>query len=1010
MRYRRRWWNRLAEALRRPGLAAAGWFLAGWTAWAGQNYFIRTWHADDGLPQNAVSTVTQTRDGYLWIGTYSGLARFDGVRFVIFNNNNTPAMYSSRVTALFEDSAGNLWIGYEGGGLARYWEGAFFAVKGLPAWNGRKVLAIGEDQEGNIWALGADGAMLRIRDRTLIEPPFPGTADYGSLLRDRQGRIWVFWSGKIFQLQGDRLVPVDFGLPPGSNYIQGACVARAGGLWIMAQGLMRRWEDGVWADEAVAAPWGGSAAVTAVVERRGGGFAAGIVDNGVSLVQPDGSCIHFSRTNGLSSDWVRSVCEDREGNVWLGTGNGLGVLRPGKVASVEAPDGWQGRAVLSVCPAGDGSVWIGTEGAGIYHYDPAWDRWRHYGSAEGLPNLFIWSLAIDPGGRLWAGTWGGGLVMRDGDRFRCPAGLESLTVPVLALLPQGSNNLWIGTETGLGHFRDGEFENFGHNAGLIFPDVRCVARDAQGTVWFGMMGGGLGILSNGSIRQLRHGQGLSSEFVQCLEVETNGNVWVGTFGGGLSRYRNGSFAGIGSRQGLPNDVICSIEDDERGYFWFSSHGGIFRVSKDQLNRCADGELESVSCLSLVRSDGLETLECSGGFQPASCRTPDGRLWFPTSRGLTVVDPKERRVNYMPPPVEIEDLLVDGLPAEREETDPPKVIIPPGSSRIEIFFTALSLTAPEKVRFKYRLEGMEKDWVDAGNRRSATFSFLPPGRYEFRVIACNNDGIWNEVGQSVILIALPHFWQTLWFKAGAGTLLVLVVGGLAVFETSRRMRWKVERLQREQAVERERARIAKDIHDDLGASLTRITLLSQSARSQLDDPAQAASSIDRVYSTAHDLTRAMDEIVWAVNPAQDTLESLAGYLGKFAQDFLGAAGISCRLDFSVELPPWPLGAEARHNLFLAFKEVLNNIVKHAGATEVRVSLSSESHLFTLCIEDNGRGFDPSHPSAPDQPADGNGVGNIQRRLREIGGRCDLESSPGRGTRVRFIVPVAPRRRP
>jgi signal transduction histidine kinase len=406
---------------------------------------------------------------------------------------------------------------------------------------------------------------------------------------------------------------------------------------------------------------------------------------------------------------------------------------------------------------------------------------------------------------------------------------------------------------------------------------------------------------------------------------------------------------------------------------------------------------------------MPTLECSGGLQPAGCRTADGRLWFPTTQGLVGVNPDDVKVNRLPPPVVFEELRVDGQlvkPTGRIDAPPQ---IPPGRQRFEFRYTGLSFTVPEKVRFRVQLEGVEKDWTEAGTERVAVYRYIQPGDYTFRVIACNNDGIWNDEGAAYSFQVLPHFWQTWWFRLLSGLAAAALVAGSVWFIARRRLHRKLERLERQQAIERERARIAKDIHDDLGASLTRITMLSQSVRGEVEESAPAARDLDRIYTTARELTRAMDEIVWAVNPKHDTLDSLATYLGRFAQDFLAAAHVRCRLDVPMHLPAWPLTAETRHNLFLAFKEALHNIVKHAAAAEVRVSLIIERQAFTLCIEDQGRGFltqTPAKVAAPDSArlATGNGLSNMQQRLAEIGGRCEIQSAPGTGTKVAFIVPV------
>ncbi len=485
-------------------------------------------------------------------------------------------------------------------------------------------------------------------------------------------------------------------------------------------------------------------------------------------------------------------------------------------------------------------------------------------------------------------------------------------------------------------------------------------------------------------------------------------LWIGTFGGGLDRYANGHFTVINRQQGLPNSVIGDIEEDGRGDFWMSSYDGIIQVSEADLNRCADGKTNGVHWRTYGIDDGMPAVECSEGLQPAGCRTPDGRLWFPSSKGLVAVNPSDVRTNTLPPPVRIEAALVDGQLAPWA-TEGPLIKIRPGRHRLEFQYTGLSFVDPDKVRFKYRLHGFETRWIDAGTARTANFNYLPPGRYSFQVIACNNDGVWNDTGASLPFSVLPFFWQTLWFRLLASAAVLAAGCGLVWFDTHRRMRRKLERLERKRAVELERARIASDIHDDLGAHLTRISMLTESARGDLDDAERTAADLKQIHDTAHELTRAMDEIVWAVNPRHDTLEGLASYLEKFAQVLLAAAGIRCRLDIPMEFPPWCLTADVRHNLFLAFKEALHNVVKHSAATEASIRLTAGTNSFELVITDNGRGFTPG--TVPERPpgdsarlSAGNGLENLTRRLSELHGYCHIQSAPGRGTTVTFTVPV------
>jgi signal transduction histidine kinase len=732
----------------------------------------------------------------------------------------------------------------------------------------------------------------------------------------------------------------------------------------------------------------------------------GTSSDGLWLVYPgqtNSSWLHLVSTNGLPSDWVISLWEDRELNLWCGTGAGLVVVRPNNLETVSPPDNWKNRPVLSVLPAQNGALWVGTEGAGLYRLQNG--GWTNFYSDQGIRNPYVWSLALDGAGKVWAGTWGGGLFAEKVDAFNVAPGLENFQPPMPALLFVG-NELWIGTPAGASRYRAGKLEQFNEVAGTPFGDVRAMAQDKTGALWFGTAGSGVVFLRDGNLRRFKKSDGLSSDDIECLHFADDGALWVGTFGGGLNRFKDGKFSVISRDQGLPNNVIGHIESDGRGFFWMSSYGGILRASEKDLNRGADGELAEVAFLNYGINDGLPTLECSEGLQSAGGKTADGRLWFPTAKGLVVVDPAGARINPLPPPVRIEEMRVDDKKfADGNDAGPLK--IPPGRHRIEFEYTGLSFVAPEKVRFKCRLKNFESEWADAGTKRVATYNYIPPGNYSFQATACNNDGVWNETGASLKFDVLPYFWQTTWFHVLGGMATVLAASSVVWFETRRRMRRRVERAERQRDIERERTRIARDIHDDLGAQLTRITMMSESARGELANPERAAAGLEKIYDTARELTRSMDEIVWAVSPRHDTLESLATYLEKFAHDWLGTAGIRCRLDLPLQFPEWHLSSETRHNVFLAFKEALHNAVKHAGASEVLIRLAVQEKSFELAVEDNGRGFAVGEKAKDVFPtqgraASGNGLENMKRRLAAIGGSCEIQSAPGAGTKVVFSL--------
>lgn len=980
------------------------------------SYVTRAWQSDEGLPGNAVTGVLQARDGYLWISTYSGLARFDGVRFTVFDDHNTPALASSRLTSLFEAADGTIWLGHESGEVTRCRNGRFEQVQVLAPWTSGKIVSIATDESGEAWLLHQDGLLARVRDGLVLKPEDGGAPNLVMLARSESGAIWVARGGRVSKLEHGRLTTEQFGLEPTNSFIQGIGAARDGGLWVVVGGRVRKWREGRWAEDRGASPWG-AAPILTLLETREGFLVAGTSQQGCCLLFPgrDFERVEFNRARGFPSDWITSACEDREGDLWIGTGGGgVVVVRPGKVQTVAPPDQWQGRPLLSVCAGRDGTIWVGTEGAGLYRLRDG--SWTNFSMQAGVTTPYVWSVAQDAQGRLWAGTWGGGLLLRRGEGFEPAPGLERINSPMTALLPARDGGLWVGTGAGLFHDQNGAATWLARNEGRMLRDVRAIAEEHSGTVWLGLYGGGLGQLKNGQVRQFRRAEGLASDYISCLHLEPDGALWIGTSGSGLNRFKEGRLALIDQQHGLPSNSIGYIAEDDQGYFWMSSHNGIFRVSKTELARCAEGQLNTVHCLAYGLSDGLPTLLCSSGLQPGVCRTADGRLWFATSKGLAIVDPHNVTTNQLPPPVIIEEFRVDdkAVSLEGEKSDSKesrsrrrKLEIPPGRHRFEFQYTALSFVAPEKVQFKHRMDGLDTEWVPVEGKRSANYNYLPPGNYTFHVTACNNDGVWKEAGVDLGFTVLPYFWQTLWFRLPAGGLVAVAVGGLAWFDTRRRMRRKLEQLERQRALERERGRIAKDIHDDLGASLTRISMLSQTARGETENVQQVGLCLDEIYGTARELTRALSEIVWAINPQHDRLDSLATYLEKFAHDYLRAGGMRCRLDLPEQVPPWPLTAEVRHNLFLAFKEAINNTLRHSGATEVHVSLVVKADALVWQLEDNGCGFDlETVGPSPGSSRSGNGLPNMRRRLQEIGGRAEVQSVPGRGTKVVFVVPVNP----
>jgi ligand-binding sensor domain-containing protein len=550
-----------------------------------------------------------------------------------------------------------------------------------------------------------------------------------SLVRGQDGAVWVDREGRVSLLKHGELQLVEFGTttPETYPYIQGFAASRDGGLWVACNGNIRKWKDGGWTADLGAAPWGWNT-VANLVETSAGVLAGGTSGTGLWLMFPDQTnvpALHFDHTNGLASDWVISMWEDREGNLWCGTGAGLVVIRPNNIETISPPDKWKGRPVLSVLPATDGAVWVGTEGAGLYRLQTG--GWTNFGTEQGIRNSYIWSLAEDGAGQIWAGTWGGGLFQREDDTFDYAPGLENVLLPIPALLFL-HDELWIGTTDGALLYQKGKFKRFNEIAGEPFGDVRAIAQDKSGALWFGTAGGGLVRLQNGNFTRFKKSDGLSSDFIECLHFTDDGGLWIGTFGGGLNRFKDGKLSVVNCEQGLPNGVIGHLEEDGRGFLWMSSYGGILRASERDLNRCADGEIAKVPFLTYGINEGLPTLECSEGLQPAGGKTADGRLWFPTAKGLVVVNPGKATINPLPPPVRIEEMRVDDKKfAEGSAAEPVK--IPPGRHRIEFEYTGLSFVAPERLR-----AGVGGCWHEAGGDlqlHPARELFVPGDRVQQR---------------------------------------------------------------------------------------------------------------------------------------------------------------------------------------------------------------------------------------------------------------------------------------
>ena len=1020
------------QALRWPGVMLALLFIGAATL-HGQEYSVQNWHIEDGLPDEEINTIAQTPDGYLWVGTYKGLARFDGEKFKVFKTETNPDLPDSRICNLLTDHEGTLWIGTLDGNLRLKKGNRFEPVQpplpltldpdkkrppGSWLWGFHSDLIA--DGEGSIWWQATGKGIARLKaGRWTVFTAANGlpTGIIRQMVCDQEGHVWIEAGGKLYGFYNERW---NASRPEMQFKGTGAVLAPAvkGGLWVaqpeiswpLDGGQVRRLANQQWQAPALIIPpmhnpyW---IEVSCLREDQAGHLWVGSYFGGLSYFDAQGQR-HEVKADALQAQQTLAISclfEDHQGNIWAGANSGLYRLTPEPLTMLPLLEGNQ--QIFTACATPDGAVWAGTETAGVFRFQagrfsPVEGDW-----GPGTPQIF--SLFNDSHSNLWAGT-ASGLFRLEGNRFRRvlqPTQLQ--TNWISAIFEDRAGCLWFGTATGLFSCRDGVFTAY-----PLAVDIRCLAEDGAGDLWVGTMGSGLLRLPAGNSRTLTRVESFPAIDARALLYDRSGTLWVGGWGSGLFRREHDGdrdrFANFTSADGLPSDRIAYISTDDHGRLWLLSNNGIIGIAPETLQNYVRGESLPLLWLHFSSTEGLANRLCSTWGQPVSTRTADGRLWIPDMDQICVFDPAKALSQFIAPNVLVESVLADGkeVPFTPEES----LRCASGTRRFEFHYSAIDLLDSQALRFQYKLEGMDRDWMNAGNQRTAYYSQLPPGNYTFRVMVGERDGQWHEAPESVRVQVIPRFWERRWVQILAVTLFALGIAGLFMFEDRRKLKRRWEWMEMQNAVGRERMRIARDIHDNLGSSLTHIAQLSELAQADFDQPKEAKSHIDEIFTTARQVARSVDEIVWAIDPINDSLELSFAYIFKMAQDFLRTGGIKCRLDLPETLPALSFSSSVRHHLYLAVREALNNIVKHAAATEVQLRLNVDvaRKNLTITIADNGRGFkvptDPAATPASPGTGGGHGLGNMIYRLKTIGGRCELESRPGQGTVIRLLLPLKP----
>ena len=733
------------------------------------------WGTEEGLPQNDVPALAQSRDGYLWLGTELGLVRFDGLHFTVFDKSNTPELRSNKVDALLVDRAGDLWIGTVGGGLTRYSAGKFQTFTNKNGLSSDSVLSLFEDRAGNLW-VGTDGGGLDCFRDGRVTAAYTtrnglSNNEVFALAEDRAGNLWIGTHDGLTRFSKGEFH--NYGLAEGLSSASIHClyVARDGTLWIGTVGgglLQLKNENFQTMTTRDGLP---SNVIDSVHEDSRGTLWIGTGGGGLArLIR--GTLTVYGEKEGLPNDTVWSLLEDRTGSLWMGTG-GAGVARLSEgnlFTSYGTREGLSRPVTLPIFEDHAGNLWIGTDG-GLNRFRDG--KFSVLTTRHGLASDFIFSISETADQSLWVGTRKGLNRLKDGriETYTKANGLPGDSVLVTYAGYDGT--LWIGTRAGLGAWKNGKITTYTTEDGLSSNIVRSLYEDAQHTLWIGTAGGGLNVLRHGRFEVLDSHRGLSNDVVISIHQDGDGVLWIGTDGGGLNRLKDGTFHAITTKDGLTDDAIFRILEDDSRNLWMSSNKGVFRIAIQALNDFADNKTSRISPITYGVPDGMKTRECNGGFQPAGWKARDGTLWFPTMKGITMVDP--RKVARRSPPLiaVLERTLIDGRVVNPDENTQ----VPPGRGELQFRYTAPELRFAHRVVFRYKLDGFDRDWVEACSRRTAFYTNIPPGQYRFEVMASNGDGEWNSPASFMDFSLKPHFFQTRWFYLlCALAFIAVIIGG------------------------------------------------------------------------------------------------------------------------------------------------------------------------------------------------------------------------------------------
>jgi len=967
-----------------------------------QNYRLTQYGMEEGLPQSTINDIIQTRDGYIWLATFGGLVRFDGVSFTTYDRSNTKGMRSDRILHLFEDSSGAIWLSTEGG-LLKFENGecTFYLIEENSFVYSPSVMK--EDSQGTLWLL-ANGKTFKVEGDSVVMVDIVQDSVMAKEAIQSSDGVWLAHENEILRTYGDKVVQV-FDLSSDINHIIEDFVelpensgeyffgTTGDGVFNYKDGSLKLYT----ADDGLRSRYTWNFYVDSKENLW--------VTSYLGMSFWNGSGFTPLELNGVSDDIQLSrVFEDIEGNYWIGThGNGLLKFRPAQISTIGLKDGLKNDKMLSLTTLNDGTYVFATNCGGIYSYDPSSQTLKQPIISDLLPNQCIWSVFQDSKDRIWFGSrilYRSNSLSESGVIINESQGFDG--VDIFTISEDSKGNIWIGALNGLYKYDGDTYVRYSTENGLSYNDTRTVFEDRIGVIWVGTSSG-LNKIVNGNVErvalvEIEVGDSILQEpYIRAIHQDEEGSMWIGTYGNGIFRIKDDKVASIKKEHGLFDNIVSHIQEDRHGNFWMGSNRGIFRVQKSELNDFAEKKTLEISSFVYGVNDGMLSAETNGGFEPNVIQSEDGKLYFPTVSGVAIVSTENPVEDRQPPTVYIENVKN----GETDLSNRDVINLDYNNAFLQIDYTALSFRDPDKVIFQYQLEGLNDNWFEVGNNRSALFTKIPPGKYTFKVTASSNNGPWNSQFASIGVIVAPPFWQTPWFYAFIFILLVSS-GPTFYYLRVKQLRRENERQKRftERLIdsqEQERRRIASELHDGLGQQILVIKNRAELAQQQVGDTKEmqiqlkeimesAVLSIDDVRNISHNLRPVHLEKFGLT----EAVENLCDQLKRTTK---------IEWSYHIDNIDGIISKNKEIHFYRVIQEATNNILKHSLAKEASVMVMKIDSDIKVTIWDDGKGFDMSEENINK----GLGFSGMYERIETLGGTINIEAKPGEGTSIKIAIP-------